>query len=702
MRLHKVHFENEDSLRRLGLGLALSVALFSLTACGGGGSSVPAPVAALPAPDAPLPITISGVVAKGIALAGASVVATSPAGTLGAPVTVAADGRYSLTVPADVQVPIVLTASLSLPTGGVERYTSVIADRSNNYANITPITNVIAALLSTNGNPDGLASQVSGGAPITQAALSAKVLTVQNVLKTAVDALGVGSVDPINGSFAVNGSGYSRLLDSINASITSLGAFSNIEIGLKVKGATDSAQPPVAQFTSHQLTALPSLPAVAASAFVPDGTVSKLAQLMADLEACYALPLASRISKASANATEVVGSATDISAAVCKGLFYGNSPGSYKNGGNLVGRNSLGIGAFSGIFDGFTIGAKFNTASLDFVLTNGDIGFSFLSALAGGTPSLSGNIARLDPADQKLKFIGDQYTFNGRVQAFMQKREFPVANQAQWSYLSTGYTLNVDNTLQFDRVEVAGPTGIAYTLTPRLGVNALVFASKGPSNFLRLRSEFTETSKTGPVPSKLTSEASVVAFETPEYSELALTATPAQSVWTFRYFITGNTGATPDSVQVYRTRARALSIAELRARPLASVTPSVIANLSGQALPLTGSLPLSTSSSFNLSWALPVGALPPVNSTLFGFYLTGVGATSIAAFADSANFQAGVGTSASIACVKQNDGDVHCSGATNGGFKAGSEANGLNLASVDSFGRNFSAYYAFSLLTIAP
>jgi hypothetical protein len=80
----------------------------------------------------------------------------------------------------------------------------------------TPITNLIASLLSSNGNPDQLAAQAAGGASISQATLSAKTLAVQSTLKTVLNALNVGAIDPIGGTFSAFKVGSEGILLNLN------------------------------------------------------------------------------------------------------------------------------------------------------------------------------------------------------------------------------------------------------------------------------------------------------------------------------------------------------------------------------------------------------------------------------------------------------------------------------------------------------
>jgi hypothetical protein len=703
MRFLNAQYTNKNTQTRRGESISLLIVILTLAACGGGGGGGTAtPVVQTPMIDNPQPttVTISGTVAKGAAFAGASVVATNSSGALNTPVIVAPDGTYSIVLPIDVKVPIVLTASKASTTGEVESFSTIIADKANTLANITPITNVIAALLSSNGNPDQLAAQVSGGAAITQTTLSAKTLAVQNVLKSAIDALGVAAIDPIKSSFAANSAGYGKLLESISTTIIANGSVANIEIALRTKATSDSAQPPNALFASNQAS-LPALPPVVAASFIADGMSAKLAQLMADAQGCYALALNNRISAVPANATAVVGVPADIAAPLCKGIFFENNPSGYLNSSVKVGRDTSGFGAFSALYES-TTGIKFDSAQYEYTLANGDIGVSFRTTLPGATPTVSANTLRLDPADQKLKFIGDQYQYSGRVLPVMQKREFSVLNQSQWDYLSTGYTVSVGNPRLFEKVDVIAPNGVTYKLVPNGSLlSSLSFEGKGTSNYLRLRTEFVDLTKTYTVASKLKNESIELGFETTELSDQVIASFPGQAVWTLRYFKVGNKGTAPDAVHTYRTRGRALTISELRGKPRASASVLTTGGWASTALAATGQLPLSTTSPFTITWTVPSGSVPPISVNVFGKYRTSSAAALDGSFSDFTIF-APTNLSTSVPCGTVSGGSFHCAGGTNGGYKAGSEATGLYLVGVDLFDRNFGTQYGFTSLTIEP
>ena len=224
---------------------------------------------------------------------------------------------------------------------------------------------------------------------------------MQAVLQTVSTALGLTNPNPLTDAFVANGAGYGRLLDSVSALITPAGASSNIEIGLKVQSATEGAQPPTAQFTSNQTAAFPALPVVAVASLIATGTNAKLAQLMADATACYALPLTTRVGTIpTGSPAAAVGVASDVTAPACKGLFLGNSPASYKFNGLLVGRTASNVGAFSGLFRDATTGVVFDAPMSDYSLPNGDIAITFRSTVGSAPPVAQTNVVRLDPADQ--------------------------------------------------------------------------------------------------------------------------------------------------------------------------------------------------------------------------------------------------------------------------------------------------------------
>ena len=210
---------------------------------------------------------------------------------------------------------------------------------------------------------------------------------------------------------------------------------------------------------------------------------------MADATACYALPLTTRVgTPATGSPAAAVGLATDVTAPACKGMFFGNNPVNYKFNGAWVGRSASNSGAFSGLFRDSATGAVFDAPVFEYGLPNGDIAVTFRTTVGTGLPSVATSFVRLDPADQKLKFMGNQYRFSGSIQAFMQKREFLTLGQAQWNYYSSGYSMGVDNTGEFAKVEVTAPNGQIITLVPDAAVSFLKIQNKRDRKSTRLNS----------------------------------------------------------------------------------------------------------------------------------------------------------------------------------------------------------------------
>ena len=156
--------------KRQGPLSAIALAAF-LTACGGGTSNnVP-----------PQSITLSGTAAYGAAYPEGSklVVYNAQGSEVTNTVLNSSAGTYSLSIPASTPGPLVVTVSANdLPT-----LVSVTASAKveSSTINVTPITNLIAASLTSTGNPLQLITEIPTIAPQT---VSEKKTEVVNYLKT--------------------------------------------------------------------------------------------------------------------------------------------------------------------------------------------------------------------------------------------------------------------------------------------------------------------------------------------------------------------------------------------------------------------------------------------------------------------------------------------------------------------------------------
>ncbi|MHB8668601.1 MAG: hypothetical protein ACYC7B_13900 [Burkholderiales bacterium] len=670
----------------------------ALAACGGGGGST-ASTAVVPAATS---FTVAGTAATGAPFAGASITVTGSDGktypAAGAPAVVTgADGSYTITLPLTAKPPFVVTAVLN-----AINLVSVVAEAKDTTTNITPVTNLIASRLSPTGDPASLATQIQADASLIDATkLSAAVTEVKTLIQPLMDAVGT-TADPLNGNIQADvaaGTGADKLLDSLAITITPSGANTvNIEVAVKQVQADESAQPTAIAFTGGAGATAPApLPAVDPTTLVPPpkGNAVLIADLLARMTACVALPQTTRV-----NGT----GAANIIAPECLDVFWNNDPTTYLSNGARVSST----GAFAGLF-GTGSGAVFDRGAYEFTRANGDLVISYRQS-----DPVSGNFiyntwaVRLDTAKNKLRVIGNQYKYNGAVNAYQQLRNF-VAQPAA-DYYSTGYNLNVNATADVAnvvKVVVTTPKGTTLLLKPSAGSSYFPLVKVNPTtgaetitgtNFVRLARQYLATTNTGDPALADTG----VFFSTDRYAAADILAIPAQAKWKFDYYLAGQT--TPDATQYYTTRARAMTIAELQTQPLANVVAADVAsaatNIISNATPTTAAtawwLPIDNSPTpVEASWEVPAGALPPTSIQVYGNYLKSDGTR--------ANFNDKIGVPSTarhgvIPCSSGGSGDTHCDSA--GNYVASDHLNGFHLWAQDAAGRDFAHFYAFYKVTL--
>jgi len=126
----------------------MATAIFTLSACGGGGSDSTSAAGAL----------VTGVAATGLAIEGGRVTLSCTSGTT-TPVTTAADGSYSVDV-SGVSLPCVAKVDYSDATGNHRLHSLV---RTTGHVNITPLTDMVVAGLSNTGRASAVtANDVKG------------------------------------------------------------------------------------------------------------------------------------------------------------------------------------------------------------------------------------------------------------------------------------------------------------------------------------------------------------------------------------------------------------------------------------------------------------------------------------------------------------------------------------------------------------
>jgi hypothetical protein len=179
-----------------------AVTVIALTACGGSGGS---------GGSTPAPASINGVAAKGAPLANATITLTDSTGTTRT-VTTKADGSFTIDV-TGLKAPFVLKATSGTITLFSVQDTAPAAGKSI-IVNITPITTGIAGVLSTTGKPADL-NPVTNKTVITTRLTYVKTF-IQKSLAPSLTAANVPTTfDPINDSFAADGTGFDSIIDNV-------------------------------------------------------------------------------------------------------------------------------------------------------------------------------------------------------------------------------------------------------------------------------------------------------------------------------------------------------------------------------------------------------------------------------------------------------------------------------------------------------
>lgn len=677
-----------QGLHRQFKPLALAViTAATLAACGGGDSD---------SGGSPPPGKLAGVAASGAPFTESVVRVYDRTGTLvGTSAPVGTDGLWEVTLSGGAQAPFVAVASRTEATGETQSLVSVLdtapAAGATSRLNLSPVTTLIATRLSPSGQPLALAAEVGGNAAtVNTQTVGDRLAEIRTLLAPYLTAAGQTGFDPLRGVFAVDGTGFDRLLDSIYVSIAPTGTTgANVEVGLRASAASATLTPlrfdstqPMADIVAANTAALNT--PVDPAALVTAGTAAQINDLMTRLTACYALPLAQRVAAGGTTAAQVT-------APACRTLFVGDDPGTYLSNGNVVSST----GSFSGLYNDGATGVVFDLGTYEFARNNGDLVVAYRSRGTSGATTYDSLVVRREGT--ALKLIGNQYQYSGSVAAYHQYRVFPTLGQSAFNHYSSAYNLQVNNTTAngvpiFDRVDVQTPFGTTFVLRPTAGGGSLTLVrangTVSGTSLLRIASAFESAATPG---SPATLDAGLV-FASPQLTEAEVAAIPAQSVWRFRYYLASDP-ATLAAEQAYRTRSRALTIAEFRARPLARLPASALATMGSTAL-ASGVLPLGAGP-VAVNWEVPPGALPPVNITLFG--VRSVTGTPNQSFNDGTNVSS-VARSGVINCSPATVNDLHCSG-SGPNFGANTYQTGLHLYTTDSAGRAFNTHYASYDLT---
>ncbi len=678
--------------RQLALNALAAAAAVALAACGGGGGGGDA------AAPADKPTVISGVAATGAPLAGAKVTMTDAAGTQLCDTTAGADGAYSCTLPSGAAAPFALKASTAEHT----LYSSAPAARTGTI-NLTPLTTLMVAKLAPNGNPAEFAAAMRND-PQLPAKIEAVADEVRKLIAPLQAAAGSSGVDPLRGSFKADGSGHDKVLDSLQVSIRTEATASNIEVTMKVAPASDSAAPVSVSFKSSD--AVPGAPAaldkLQADDLVPDGMAQRVADFTARSTACYALPLAQRVSGAAEGATFVAGGPSAVLATQCKSLFYDDDPAKFKDNGAVVSSH----GAYAGLYSAAYDGVRFDMGTFEYQQANGDVLVSFRATAPDGKTGYY--TVTLRQQGGKLKAIGNQYDYSATVYPLAMKRTLP--RQPGYDHLTTGYNVVIDNALDaqrqplFKETRVTTADGRQLIYRPHAGRSSLsLVRSNGELSYTSieyLAAVFVDPNTAGNPANKDT----VAVYAAQQLSDEQIRRHPDQGVWTIEWVHRDESKA--NVRQSYRTLSRAPTVGELRQTPFAEFSPALLAewmarsDMKAQGRLVFGEPSATQPNMFEVhtadgadGWRVPDGGIAP----------TYVGVYSSNAQRDSFNDSTGVNTlqrKTTVACSTQAAGDSHCDDSTG----TVQYAAGIRVDAIELFGRTLrqvgrSSVVLFRLLT---
>ncbi|WP_262390118.1 carboxypeptidase-like regulatory domain-containing protein [Burkholderia arboris] len=246
-----------------------------LAACGGGDGSSTSSSTGSPTSTAAAS-SMSGTVAIGSALVGATINVTDANGKT-VTTTSGANGTYTVPI-GGLTAPFLLTAND--PSGASRTLYSVVATTATaNGApvtvNITPLTTAIAALLTASGNPLDLAL-TSGASSITSSAVGTAVTKLDVAIASILSANGLSAAfDPIGTAFATDKTGADAVIDSIKVTP------STTDTGMQI---TSLADPNTAIQLNAGTPVTTSLKNAPQAANYLAGLVAQLSQCMTDVQ----------------------------------------------------------------------------------------------------------------------------------------------------------------------------------------------------------------------------------------------------------------------------------------------------------------------------------------------------------------------------------------------------------------------------------
>lgn len=625
--------------------------------------------------DQPAATTLSGTVATGAAFAGAALTVFDQTGAKVCEVTTTAEGTYSCSLPAGTKAPLVIQAVRDDLT-----LYSTTASTATGTTNVTPLTTIIVAQLSPNGDPSQLVAAIQADAgAVTAGSIGDQVAKLVAALQPLLTALNL-SIDPMSGEFTANGTGQDRVLDAINVSVRPDGTAANIEITVKALPAGEDSPPVSIVFRSGDAV-IATLPPVDTASLVSPPTPAMVQALLDRINACYALPLAQRVDSPIESDGNAYGSAANVVAPACRTLFVGDDPANFVSAGAPVGRVSSGARrSFESLFRFGPTNLKHDRGNFEYFHANGDIALTFRwTDVIGNTDN---DFINAKIADGALKLTGNSNTYRAAVRPQLEKKDY--LKHQNLVFHSVGYAISIDNVrdgngdpiLSKVVATTASLPGKELVLVPKTGLNTLVLTPDGTagsalnSALWRMSARYLDPAQTGS-PSDFEN---ANLFATPPYTDEQLGKIADQTVWKLEFFRAD--GTTPNVVQYVRTFSRVPTIAEAVQTPLVELAPALRAELLAESQNTArgivfGAPTPSEPNNVDFSadgdldgWVVPNGALAP---TSFGVFGRAPGPSG-ARFSETVTVRS-TARKAMVYCQPVGGSDAHCVPADNNSWQ---------------------------------
>jgi hypothetical protein len=398
------------------LGLAGLASLMLLMGCGGGGDSV---------------AKFSGTVATGAPMVGATVEVYDASGALISTVTTDSKGRYLTPNLNNLTGPYVIKASLN----GLTLY-SVQATGAVATVNVTPLSNLVATLLSPTGNAANLSKEVAANKNrASDSLINNKKSIVSNIVNPVATVNGVGQFDVINTAMVADGTGLDQILDIVKISISNDDDASTIQVMYKLAGI--NSKPQIFTFKnsdadSKVIQSVNGMKYESKDVFDPT-LMPKILAWINKLEACNKTPPTDRWEKKE-NAKVLI-------SPVCKSIFKDDDPSKiYFNGG--VPAEQL----FTSFYG--NIQYKENQISEpEYVYSTsaGEVMIKVKSKIINddATSYYRYYFFNLTPNADKteLRYAGNNHSYETNVNAIGVINHFPV--MPEYSYSMTGYQIDI-------------------------------------------------------------------------------------------------------------------------------------------------------------------------------------------------------------------------------------------------------------------